>query len=195
MEIGEDSGDTNFPEGIHLSNGSLEGHSEPRFVVPADYDEKFAGVEAIPNDSTVQMKRIRYAEQQQNTVELSLEGLQSSGHSTMTEEEHSCLQRGTGYNIPSGALMSQDMAPGVTSTSEDLTDERLAQHGVPDGLFEIAPLKLQVTETTAPCPAVEAALRQGRQPFEVVLRGGTPWGFALNGGKSTGLPVYISKVG
>ncbi|RUS74604.1 hypothetical protein EGW08_017626 [Elysia chlorotica] len=200
----------NIPQNVCLSNGTLDGpyDYEPRFVFPPVSDDgngngtfpslgTMETMETIPGASgTVQVKRIpslRHVEQQADTVELSLEGLQSSGQGGVTEEGEESSQ--VLYNMPSGASPSQDVAPGVTSPSRDPCDERLAQHGGPAGVFRIAPLKLQVSETRRPCPAIEDTLRQGRQPFEVVLRGGTPWGFALNGGTGTGLPVYISKVG
>lgn len=34
----------------------------------------------------------------------------------------------------------------------------------------------------------------GRLPFDVTLKEGPPWGFALNGGGDTNVPLYISKV-
>lgn len=35
---------------------------------------------------------------------------------------------------------------------------------------------------------------QERKPFEVVLRGGAPWGFALSAEVNSGIPLHISKV-
>lgn len=54
---------------------------------------------------------------------------------------------------------------------------------------------------TAPLPDQTSGERDtaqvltlSRETFEVVLKGGCPWGFALDGGKGTPNPLYISKV-
>lgn len=41
---------------------------------------------------------------------------------------------------------------------------------------------------------IDRILAQGRRPFEIILKGGAPWGFALDGGKSMATPLLISKV-
>lgn len=33
-----------------------------------------------------------------------------------------------------------------------------------------------------------------RRPFEVILRGGNPWGFTLAGGEGEECPLHVSKV-
>ena len=33
-----------------------------------------------------------------------------------------------------------------------------------------------------------------RRPFEVILRGGKPWGFTLAGGEEEQCPLHVSKV-
>ena len=201
MERGEDIEEVNLRKKVRLSNGTSGRRSESVFDFSGDIQGKlhFTCIDDIPGVSTRKalMKRrslpLKFAEQQQqqDTVELSLEGLQSSGQCAVTEGQQQVLLAG---DVASEALISQ----GASSISEqlELADEKLAQHGVLDRVFKIAPLKLQVSgeNKVGPCPAVEAAMSQGRQPFEVVLRGGTPWGFALNGGTGTELPVYISKV-
>ncbi|KAH9488163.1 hypothetical protein Btru_064909 [Bulinus truncatus] len=53
----------------------------------------------------------------------------------------------------------------------------------------IAALQKQQANSKA---EIDKVLSRGRRPFDIVLKGGTPWGFALNGGK--GIPLYISKI-
>ncbi|GFS17120.1 PDZ and LIM domain protein 2 [Elysia marginata] len=182
---------------VRLSNGTLDAQNDSQIDFPSSRTRRFSCAVGIPEDCGVSVERISslthpdQQQKQQDTVELSLEGLQSSGQSAMSEDQENCSR---GESDVGYGSMSQDIAAGITSASEKLTDEKEIPHGVSDGVFEIAPLKLQVSETKRACPAVEDAIKQGRQPFEVVLRGGGLWGFALDGGASTGLPVYISKI-
>ncbi|CAG5129390.1 unnamed protein product, partial [Candidula unifasciata] len=41
---------------------------------------------------------------------------------------------------------------------------------------------------------IDLILAQGRRPFEIILKGGPPWGFALSGGRDLITPLHISKI-
>ncbi|XP_005112512.2 LIM domain-binding protein 3 [Aplysia californica] len=41
---------------------------------------------------------------------------------------------------------------------------------------------------------IQQLLAKGRRPFDVTLKGGNPWGFALDGGDGTDSPLHISKI-
>ncbi|GFN76650.1 PDZ and LIM domain protein 7 [Plakobranchus ocellatus] len=147
------------------------------------------------NIPPVRQAPIRSSDQLQPAMELSLEGLKSLDQHPVREGRHS--DAGDGVNgLPSGLIPGADLiAQGETSTSTTSVDEKAAPHGVQGGVADIAPVRLQVSETNkAPNSAIEVLVSQGRRPFEVVLKGGTPWGFALNGGPGTDLPLYISKI-
>lgn len=77
---------------------------------------------------------------------------------------------------------SGDLLTSPPKLQRSQNDSQRSPHGSPE----------RSPEFSSP---IEKVLARGRRPFEVVLRGGSPWGFALNGGRGTNLPLYISKVG
>ena len=62
------------------------------------------------------------------------------------------------------------------------------------GLDNQGVIEVCCEEEPPPSSEVDRILSRGRKPFDVVLKGGAPWGFALNGGKGTDVPLHISKV-